>query len=391
MSTPSIKGSTLVTSSIIATLSLLLSIGLLAFAPAPADAAGKMPAWQLPFEYGQSWRANGPHHMNGDYGPASSWSSLDFGPNAGSNGRVVAAAAGKVYKQTCSNGGSYLGIDHGNGWKSTYYHLKNEQYGLVGKQVAAGTYLGDASTRIPCGGSAAGFNHVHFSILRDGNPFNINGIQIGQYRVRTGSGAYLGQWTDLTGKVIIKVPASGFASGSLVSTTNPPKSLTATPKPTAKASAGAPGKLTATIGTWKPAPVSLSYQWQRGGQNISKATGTSYSMTSADYGKTIRLRVTGAKAGYATKNTYSKNFFAAKVTSRPGYSYVNLRSSATPNSKQVARVYSGKMIALECYVRGPSVKGPYGNSTLWYKVPGVGWASDALLETNTNSAVTPAC
>jgi len=52
MSTPSIKGSTLVTSSIIATLSLLLSIGLLAFASARADAAGKMPAWQLPFEYG---------------------------------------------------------------------------------------------------------------------------------------------------------------------------------------------------------------------------------------------------------------------------------------------------------------------------------------------------
>jgi hypothetical protein len=64
-------------------------------------------------------------------------------------------------------------------------------------------------------------------------------------------------------------------------------------------------KLTAVKGTWSPAPASYSYQWQRGGKNISKATKSVYKLTKKDKGKKVRVKVTVKKAGYATAVKYS--------------------------------------------------------------------------------------
>ena len=85
-----------------------------------------------------------------------------------------------------------------------------------------------------------------------------------------------------------------------------------TPKITGTARAGQ--KLTAIIGTWTPAPVTMSYQWKRAGANISGATGKTYTLTSADVGKTITVAVTGKKAGFvsATKVTAKTVAVAAK-------------------------------------------------------------------------------
>jgi len=58
--------------------------------------------------------------------------------------------------------------------------------------------------------------------------------------------------------------------------------------------------LTTAVGAWGPAPVSLSYQWYRGDQIISGATATSYTVTEADRGRSITVKVTGTKAGYQT-------------------------------------------------------------------------------------------
>jgi hypothetical protein len=188
--------------------------------PQTAAAAGPMPAWQLPFEDGQTWTANGPHHMDGNYGTAATWGSLDFGPSS-ANRKVVAVAAGTAYKVSCKSGsGWYLGIDHGNGWRSTYYHLSNQQEGLIGKQVQAGAYLGDASRAVPCGGTATA-DHVHLTILKDNAYTNVSGFQFGNYRVYAGGGAYLGSWKDLSGNTVISVPSSGYMTGGLKSTTKP--------------------------------------------------------------------------------------------------------------------------------------------------------------------------
>ena len=56
--------------------------------------------------------------------------------------------------------------------------------------------------------------------------------------------------------------------------------------------------LTAVTGTWSPTPDVLRFQWFRSGTAITGATGNTYTLVAADYGKTITLKVTGSKAGY---------------------------------------------------------------------------------------------
>ncbi|UYK38685.1 PPC domain-containing protein [Microbacterium terricola] len=63
--------------------------------------------------------------------------------------------------------------------------------------------------------------------------------------------------------------------------------------------------LTVKPGTWKPAPVALSYQWLRNGKPIAKATTASYKLTTADRGKKISVRVTGRKSTYLTASSVS--------------------------------------------------------------------------------------
>ncbi|MGC5171267.1 FG-GAP-like repeat-containing protein [Microbacterium sp. DT81.1] len=201
---------------ILASAALALAIG--AVAPAAAVAAGPMPIWRLPFEDGQRWKAGAPHSSAGNNtGPRGS---LDLGPSAGAGSRVVSIAAGTVYKVTCS-GNFYLGVDHGNGWQSTYYHLANQQSGLVGSHVPAGTYLGDAARATPCGGSAT-FDHVHLSIQRDGAAVDISGFALGAYRVYSSGNDYHGYWNGLdgsravtnTGLAVCCLTGSGSSSGN---------------------------------------------------------------------------------------------------------------------------------------------------------------------------------
>ncbi|PTL71740.1 hypothetical protein C1I63_02005 [Rathayibacter caricis DSM 15933] len=72
----------------------------------------------------------------------------------------------------------------------------------------------------------------------------------------------------------------------------------ATPKITGTAKVGS--TLTATAGTWGPAPVALTYQWKANGTAISGATATTYKPTSATVGRTITVTVTGKKTAYTT-------------------------------------------------------------------------------------------
>lgn len=72
----------------------------------------------------------------------------------------------------------------------------------------------------------------------------------------------------------------------------------ATPKISGTARVGSTLKV--TVGTWKPSGVSFKYQWYVNGKAISGATKSSYKITSGARGKTITVKVTGSKAGYAT-------------------------------------------------------------------------------------------
>ncbi|MET3961727.1 hypothetical protein ABIE44_001661 [Marmoricola sp. OAE513] len=58
--------------------------------------------------------------------------------------------------------------------------------------------------------------------------------------------------------------------------------------------------LTATAGTWGPAPVTLKYQWKIGGKSVSGATGKTFKVPASAKGKKIAVTVTGTKTGYKT-------------------------------------------------------------------------------------------
>lgn len=57
--------------------------------------------------------------------------------------------------------------------------------------------------------------------------------------------------------------------------------------------------LTAAPGTWAPSGVTLGYQWLAGGAVVAGATARAFIPTSAQLAKTMAVRVTATKAGYA--------------------------------------------------------------------------------------------
>ncbi len=157
------------------------------------------PRWGLPFASGQRWSAGGPH---GSSTRAEARGSLDFGPRAGGDTRVLTIADGTVFVVTCSPTTSFLGVRHANGWESTYYHLVNEQRQLVGTFVPAGTYIGDVGRRLPCGGGAT-FDHVHLSIRHAGTTVSVEGMTFGGYTARGSGRDYWGFWTNAAGQTVV--------------------------------------------------------------------------------------------------------------------------------------------------------------------------------------------
>jgi hypothetical protein len=68
--------------------------------------------------------------------------------------------------------------------------------------------------------------------------------------------------------------------------------------PTITGTARVGSTLTANPGLWSPAPVTLSYQWYRSGVVITGANLSTYTLTTADLGKTVTVRAAASKSGY---------------------------------------------------------------------------------------------
>jgi hypothetical protein len=73
--------------------------------------------------------------------------------------------------------------------------------------------------------------------------------------------------------------------------------LTKTPDPKIAGIAKVNNTLTAVVGTWDSGVV-LTYQWIRDGAKISKATGKTYRLTSADRRAEIAIRIQAVKVGF---------------------------------------------------------------------------------------------
>ncbi len=54
------------------------------------------------------------------------------------------------------------------------------------------------------------------------------------------------------------------------------------------------------FGGWDPTPTTMTYTWLADGKTIKKATGSTYTLTSREVGKSISVRVVGSRASYVT-------------------------------------------------------------------------------------------
>ena len=74
--------------------------------------------------------------------------------------------------------------------------------------------------------------------------------------------------------------------------------------------------LSAVTGSWSPTPTSFSYVWKRNGKAISKATSSSYKLTSADAGTSTTVTVTAIRSGSLTTAKTSASLVIDKLVTK---------------------------------------------------------------------------
>ncbi|GAA4805369.1 hypothetical protein ACFQ0K_00480 [Nocardioides caeni] len=124
------------------------------------------------------------------------------------------------------------------------------------------------------------------------------------------SSTYDATAADLGKALTLRVTAtrSGYATTAKTSAASAPVAAGAfvtVPTPTITGTRRVGSLLTATAGTWAPAPSNLTYQWFRSGVAIPGATGSTYRLAAADARRQIGVRVTGSLSGLATQEAAS--------------------------------------------------------------------------------------
>lgn len=114
-------------------------------------------------------------------------------------------------------------------------------------------------------------------------------------------------------------------------------------------------------------------------------------------GAPVRPMFHGASAFFwGTRNYTSQNSCAggaaAGVVGRVNTNGVPLtvRTGPSQTTAAVGTVANGATVRISCQVRGASVRGTYGTSTLWDRV-GNGYISDAYVSTGSDGQVAPTC
>ncbi|WP_433390448.1 M23 family metallopeptidase [Micromonospora sp. KLBMP9576] len=136
---------------------LLTVLAAVTVVPAPAQAAGPRPHFQMPLPCGETWRL-ATYYGHEDY-------DIDMTFPGGSSGRsILASYDGTVtFAGWGNSGGWYVVIDHGGGWKTFYLHMIETPMVRAGQGVSIGQQLG----RVGSTGNSTG-PHLHYEQTRDG-------------------------------------------------------------------------------------------------------------------------------------------------------------------------------------------------------------------------------
>ena len=103
--------------------------------------------------------------------------------------------------------------------------------------------------------------------------------------------------------VIVTAAKAGFVASRRSSAYTDPIAVgrfSRAPNPRVAGRAKIRRTLRARVGTWSPAPSSVSYRWYRSGRLVRGATGKRYRLTRRDLRKRIRVVVTAEKSGYVS-------------------------------------------------------------------------------------------
>ena len=126
-------------------------------------------------------------------------------------------------------------------------------------------------------------------------------------------GAYLGDFTHFS-RSGIEYLGSSYLSGYWQAAQIESIPLSG-PVPVIRGTATVGTALTVVPGAWGPGQVTLAYQWYRSQVAIIGANGPAYTPGSAGLGRTITVKVTGSKAGYAAASRTSAG--TSKVARSP--------------------------------------------------------------------------
>lgn len=151
---------------------------------------------RLPWGSGDTWYYTGGPHTATASGRSYAKAAVDYAPGGTtgciqqSNAWVRAAKGGTVVWASCD----FVRIDHGGGWSTSYFHLRNIQVSL-NQNVSTGAALGNPSCNVgsSCGwnGRASG-NHVHFDVRNNNIPQRIHGAVLGGWTIREATSDYAG-------------------------------------------------------------------------------------------------------------------------------------------------------------------------------------------------------
>jgi hypothetical protein len=159
---------------------------------------------------------------------------------------------------------------------------------LTGSARVGGTLIADPGAWTPAATS------YRFTWLRDAV---VIGTTTTATRTLTAS--------DYGTRISVRVVASnetGDSAPAESAQTSPvgPGALTMTAKPRITGPRRWDHTLTASYGSWSPAPATVGYQWLRDGRAIRGATRRTYAVPVGDFGHRLDVRVTLRRTGYAT-------------------------------------------------------------------------------------------
>ncbi len=123
---------------------------------------------------------------------------------------------------------------------------------------------------------------------------------------------------DLAKTIAVRVTGTKTGYSILVKDSAPTAAVAAgtltAPVPTISGTRKVGYTLTAAPGIWT-AGTTVKYQWYRSGVAITGATASKYALGAADRGKTMKVRITGSKSGFATLAKVSASTTAVVVGS----------------------------------------------------------------------------